>query len=397
MNYFVINNVNIVTPTEVIPGGSVIVENGKIKEISRVSHIHEPSEHFVIEANGNYLMPGIIDIHTDAMDHEICPRPGADFPVEVAFSELEKRMCSAGITTVFHSIHLGYYDAEHNQRSKYTRTQIFEEVYKASQKSTLINNRIHLRYEITGVKDYELCFELVDKGLVKLFSFMDHTPGQGQYPLEKYIVMAKKRGLNEEQAIEELQKRQGRPKISKEQIVELIRFLQERNIHIASHDDDTVAKVEENHALGIDICEFPINIETAQRAIELDMHVVGGASNVLRGGSTGGNLHVQEAIALGAINVLCSDYYSPSLLHSTFMLFQQNVLSLPEAVNLVTRNAAISVGLEQTKGSIEPGKDADMLMINYADNFPTVTYTIVGGNISGKYNLIERKVHEFSN
>jgi len=397
MNDFVISNANIITPSEVISGGYLIVQNDKIAEVGNVPFTGKEGKYTIINAHGNYLMPGIIDIHTDAMDVEINPRSSADFPIHVAFAELEKRMCGAGITTVFHSLHLGYRDAEYNLKSKYSRKQIFEEVWRASQQNTMIHNKIHLRYEISGTNDYDLCFELVDKGYVDLFSFMDHTPGQGQYPVEKFLAMLQKRGLSKEQALVEIDRKTSRPRISKEKILELARFLQSKNIPIASHDDDSTQKVEENHANGINICEFPITMETAQRATELNMSVVGGASNILRGGSTGGNLNACDAIANGFMNTLCSDYYPPAILHSIFMLFQQNVLSLPEAVNLATLNAAKAVNMHKTTGSIEVGKVADLVLINYSNNFPTVVKSIASGNISSKFSLKPGKVLEFSN
>jgi alpha-D-ribose 1-methylphosphonate 5-triphosphate diphosphatase len=382
----------------VIRGGSVIINNGIITNLSTSSFPSaDHSDVKSFDARGNYLIPGIIDIHTDAMDVEINPRSGADFPVQVAFSELERRMCGAGITTVYHSLHLGYRDAEYMLKSKYKRKQIFEEVHQASQQSTMIHNKIHLRYEISGTDDYSLCFELIEKGCVDLFSFMDHTPGQGQYPMDKYIVMAQKRGLNKEQAIAELERKIARSKITKDQIDELTRFLLSRNIAIASHDDDSIEKVEANHAHGINICEFPITMETARRATELHMSVVGGASNVLRGGSTGGNLNVREAIENGCMNTLCSDYYPPAILYSIFMLYQQGVLSLPQAVNLATINAAKAVNIDNTTGSIEIGKAADILLINYTNGLPTVLKTIVSGNISSGYSIKQQQVFEYSN
>jgi alpha-D-ribose 1-methylphosphonate 5-triphosphate diphosphatase len=261
----------------------------------------------------------------------------------------------------------------------------------------MIHNKIHLRYEISGTDDYELCFELVENGYIDLFSFMDHTPGQGQYTMEKFQSMLQKRGLSEEQALAEIIRKTSRPRISKEKILELTRFLRSKNIPIASHDDDSPQKVEENYSNGIYICEFPITMDTAKRATELNMSVIGGAANILRGGSTSGNLNARDAITNGFMNTLCSDYYPPAILHSIFILFEQKVLSLPEAVNLATINAAKAVNLDHTTGSIEVGKAADLVIINYSNNFPTVVKSIASGNISSKFSLKPNKVLEYSN
>lgn len=396
MKNLIINNARIATPSELIEKGGVVIKNGIIAQVSGTP-IHDNLPGFEnIDAKGLILMPGIIDIHTDAMDYEINPRTSADFPIDVAFSELEKKLCGAGITTVYHSIHLGYRDAEFNLRSKYSRLEVFENVYAEAQKHTMINNKIHLRYEISGNEDYDLCFELVEKGYISLFSFMDHTPGQGQYPLDKYLIAASRRGVTEQEALEELKKKQARPRISKDQIRTLAEFLKDKNIPIASHDDDSVEKVIENHQMGISICEFPINMETARRATDLNLSVIGGASNVLRGGSTGGNLNALDAIAEGVMDTLCSDYYPPAILHSVFRLYQQQVLPLNQAVNLATLNAARAVNIHKNTGSIEVGKEADMILVDDSNYFPTVVKTIVSGNISSKFSLKTNQVAELS-
>lgn len=265
------------------------------------------------------------------------------------------------------------------------------------QKNTLIKNKIHLRYEIKGIEEFDQCVELVELGYVDLFSFMDHTPSSlllnGG---DRLTAFANRRKLNEEQARAYIQGELEKPKITKEKMLDLIRLLKSKNISIASHDDDTVKLVEENYAAGMNLCEFPINIETAQRATELGMWVIGGAANVLRGGSNIGNLSVEEAIAKGVINILCSDYYPPSILHSIFKLFDKNTITLPEAVNLASLHPAKAANISQFTGSIEIGKEADLLVVDYSKKFPTVMHTIVKGNVSGEFKLKKSKKYEYS-
>src|ERR1700761_7606706 len=158
MNSYLIKNAQLVTPYGVIPDGSVWVEAGRIRQVGTIT---EPGSSIakIIDAGGAYVMPGIIDIHTDAMDAEIVPRPGADIPVAVAFRELERKMCSCGITTVYHSLHLGYESAENLSRSRYTRDEIFRRVHGSAARPTLIRNRIHLRFELTGIAAYQQCLD----------------------------------------------------------------------------------------------------------------------------------------------------------------------------------------------------------------------------------------------
>ena len=379
MSLVVITNATVVTPFEVLNGASVVVEQGTIKQVAQ--RVDEPAGATVIDARGAILMPGIIDIHTDAMDAEIVPRTGADIPIEIAFRELERKMSGCGFTTVYHSLHLGYDMAQMHSRSKYSRDEVFETVYRAAKGSTLLNNKIHLRFELSGVNSYDACLEFMDKGYVDLLSVMDHTPGQGQISKGYFITSSMKMGKSEDEANKAYEDMISAPVIEGERLESLISYAQKLHIPVASHDDDSTQKVDYFHRIGVNICEFPINMETAQHAAHLGMHVVGGASNILRGGSLSGNLSMKEAVLNGAVDTLCSDYYPPSILHSVFKLYNEEGLHLYEAVNLATLNAAKAAGISDRTGSIEAGKDADLLLINLVDNLPMVTHTIVKGNV----------------
>jgi alpha-D-ribose 1-methylphosphonate 5-triphosphate diphosphatase len=380
MNSFIIYNATIITPDEVIEKASLLVEDGIIASIDR-ANILSDSDCDLIDAQGAMLMPGIIDIHTDALDAEIIPRPGADIPVAIAFRELERKMSGCGFTTVYHSLHMGYEVAELHSRSKYTRKEVFDTVHRSSIGQTLLNNKIHLRYELSGVHSYDAVIELIDRGYVSMLSVMDHTPGQGQYPKPVFMSQMMKQGKTEEQAVAEYELRTSRPKIQNEKLKALIQHAVNKGIAVASHDDDTVQKVNLMHSMGVNICEFPINLETAEHAINLGMHVVGGASNILRGGSLTGNANMTEAVTKGVVDTLCSDYYPPAILHSIFKLHQQEGLTLPEAVKLASLHPAKAAGIAGQTGSIEEGKDADLLIVKMIDNIPMVTHTIVRGNV----------------
>jgi len=378
MRSLLIKNGTVITPHEVIDEGAVKVEQGIITEIGKDL---DPEDFNVIDARGGVVMPGIIDIHTDAYDMEINPRPGADIPLEVAFRELERKMSGCGFTIVYHSLHLGYKVAEEQSQSKYTRAEIFEKVHNLSQGLTLLKNRIHLRFEVSGVDAFDTCLELIDKGYIGLLSVMDHTPGQGQLSKERFITTLMRNGNTEEDAKAQFEALTTRPKIDGERLVRLIQHAKKNNIHVASHDDDTVEKVTFNHALGIKICEFPINVETASYATKLGMHVIGGASNVLRGGSMSGNLDIRKAISARIVDTLCSDYYPAAILHSIWRLATDGDVTWNEAVNLATLHPARAVNIHHQTGSIETGKHADIIIVKTIDQVPMVTHTIVDGNI----------------
>ena len=380
-NQFTIINGVIVTPTEIIHNGFITVEDKKITAIGSMSQFEydEQVHHNLIDAHEQYILPGIIDIHTDALDAEIIPRPGADIPINVAFRELERKMNGCGYTTVYHSLHLGYKSAEHGSRSKYSRKQVFDAIYKAINGDTLINNKIHLRFEITGVDAYDQCIDFINNGYIEMLSVMDHTPGQGQHTKAHYIEMSVKYGKTEAQAIEDYEEKLSRPNIKGEKIQQMLELAIQKGIAVASHDDDTMQKIDEMQSLGVTICEFPINMETAIYANKQNMHVVGGASNILRGGSLSGNLNIKDAILNGSVTSICSDYYPPAILHSIFKLYFDHDLPLHETVKLATLNPAIAVGIDSYTGSIEIGKEADLILVKLIENIPIVTKSFVRG------------------
>ncbi len=382
MHNILIHNAKIITPDTIINPGLVWVKNGKITDFAPGMSTLVGQEAFeIINANGQYLLPGLIDIHTDAIEKEISPRPGANFPIDAAFRALERKMSGIGITTVYHSMYLGYYKADLDNRSAYSRAMMFRKMGALCQEPSIINNKIHLRFEITGVREFDLCQELIEEGCVQMLSFMDHTPGQGQFGLEKYRNELVKEGKSYREIEEILKDLASTPRLTDEQMSVIIEKCKRYHIPVASHDDDSPEKVSKMKAMGANICEFPINKPAAAKGVMLEMPTVGGASNILRGGSLSGNLNIQEAVEEGLINVLCSDYYPPSLLYATFKLAFDQSVSLNKAINLSTINAAKAAYLGGNKGSIEVGKDADLILVKMVNQTPVVTHTMVGGQL----------------
>ncbi|MGH8018844.1 MAG: alpha-D-ribose 1-methylphosphonate 5-triphosphate diphosphatase, partial [Opitutaceae bacterium] len=374
-----IQNATIVSPDRVLPNASLLIENGRIAAFgaTRELQIDDAAGVEVIDVGGNYLLPGLIDLHTDTLEKEITPRPAADFPIDIAVQELDRKLVGCGITTVYHSLHFGYLEAEHNNRSRYTRRDVVDNVRAMAASHTLAKTRIHVRFEIAGhgprVRD--LVCALIDEGVVDLLSFMDHTPGQGQYTLSLFFERQKKNGLDEKAARASLAEKQNRPRLSFEEMRAVAQRALALGIPIASHDDDTPEKVRQMHELGVTICEFPVNLVAAQAARACGQHVLGGASNVLRGGSLTGNLNVTEAIEAGAIDGLCSDYYPPAMLHAVFKLWRDQVLSLPQAVAAVSLVPAQAAGIAEETGSISVGKDADLIVIGMRGAAPVLVQT----------------------
>lgn len=374
---FSIDGVTIVTPDSVITNGHLRIEDSQIAGITSSDNAIEPN--FAYHDEGIFALPGIIDLHTDALEKEITPRPGADFPIEIALQELEARLLCCGITTVYHSVHMGYKDSEDNSKSKIQRKDIFYRTRQFAQTKALIRTLLHLRLEVTGLYALPLVEEFLNEGILSLISFMDHTPGQGQYSSERFLQDWQKKGLTKEAAQSILEERQSRPKLSDSQIVSLVEVAQQLGVPIASHDDDTIEKVRRMRDLGIEISEFPITLEAAKAAKEIGMSTFGGASNLLRGGSLTGNLSMQEAIENDVLDGFCSDYYPPSILHSVFKVWRIGLKSLPEAVNMATLLPARAGKIDHETGSIEIGKRADIILVRLRNGQPKVEAVYVEG------------------
>jgi len=376
---FIITNAKIVMPDRIL-NGSVVIENGKIEKIT--SDKIEGDN--IIDAKGKFLLPGLIDIHGDDLEKEISPRPSVNFPMDFALINLDRKTAACGITTKLHAI--AYFEDELKGRHPAKSKEILKTLNRLRDK-LLVNNLIHARCEISS--DISDILQVIDDPCVKLISIMDHTPGQGQFKnIEDYKAYHKRvYGLKEEEIERILNRKREHDKMSN--LRKVLDKAHKTGIPIASHDDDTDKKVEFFHSLGIEISEFPVTLEAAKKAKELGMIISMGAPNVVRGRSSTGNLSAIEAIKHNLVDVLCSDYSAEAMLYAPFILERKKLMTLNEAVNLVSLNPARAIGMDDEVGSIEPGKQADLIIVDKIDEIPVVTKTIVNGKVV--YSLEVRK------
>jgi alpha-D-ribose 1-methylphosphonate 5-triphosphate diphosphatase len=253
----------------------------------------------------------------------------------------------------------------------------------------LVRHRFHARFEIDNVEEVENLKSYIKENKVHLVSFMDHTPGQGQYRhLEIYRNTVKSYNNLSDSSIDVLiHNHQTKEKLSIEDIKEITQLAHDHHIAVASHDDDSLEKLELISSFGTTISEFPITLEVARRAKELGMYTIAGAPNVLLGGSHSGNLGAAEAIQYQCIDILCSDYYPAAMLHSIFELVENYGMDLVDMIKLVSINPAKAVKMEAEIGSIREGKKADLLIIEkISDDFPVITGVFVDGKLIQKTN-----------
>ncbi|MBC2762723.1 MAG: alpha-D-ribose 1-methylphosphonate 5-triphosphate diphosphatase [ANME-2 cluster archaeon] len=368
-------NGKIIKPDGVIEKGCVGIEDGRIIDIRDTL---PDTSGKVIDAKGGYVMPGIIDIHGDEMETAISPRPSSRFPADFALLQLDKINAVCGITTKLHAV--AYFEDELKRRHVGFSKEIAKTIAHCRY-GLLTNHFLHVRCEIST--DLEDVLEVIESPLVKLVSLIDQTPRQGQFSdLEQYREYYKGvYGLSDAEIDGIIRKKLGYANAKVQNMREVARKALAKWISIASHDDDSSQKVELVHSIGARISEFPVTLDAANRSRELGMTICMGAPNVVLGRSTSGNLSSVQAVAAGLVDVLCSDYNPASMLCSPFILWKQGILTLPDAVKMVTLNPAKAVGMDYATGSIEIGKRADILVVNEQMGIPVVARTIVSGEV----------------
>lgn len=351
--------------------------------------LHHP-EAEIIDVHNQFVMPGMIDIHCDAIEKEVEPRPNTIFPLQMALMEFERKLPLYGITTMYHSLSLG---VGLSVRGEHLLTQMVETITEYRKQRSMVRNRIHLRYEVSYLSGLPIVENYLKERTIDLLSFMDHSPGQGQYrapgSFERYVMKNQGVDVNEvQEIIANLMDR--REQIDWSRLKQLAYLAKQQGIIIASHDDDTTEQVDISISRGAAISEFPINMKTAMYATEKGMQVCVGAPNIVRGGSHDKNLRAADAISEQAAQIICSDYHPSSMLAAVFKLAdEQTVNDLPAAVRMVTLNPAIAMQVDHEIGSIAPGKYADLIVVDQYEGIPWISTTIVDGTIV--YSAVPRK------
>lgn len=371
---FAINGTRAVLPGAILEDASIRVEDGWIVEIAQGRSFEGG-----FEADGNWLLPGLIDIHSDAIEKAVEPRPRAFFPSEIAVRELDRQLCACGITTMYHS--LSFADMEEGFRSNNTAARFIDELDGLAP-SLRCDTRVHARFEVTDLGAVPHLRRLVEQGKVGLLSFMDHSPGQGQYrDVAAYKgYYGKVYGKSEEELDRIIdRKMKAREAGLAEAIDGIASLCREHAVALASHDDDTPERIAWCRREGIAVSEFPVNLETARASRESGVLSCLGAPNLVRGGSQAGNLSVRAALEAGCGDILCSDYLPLALLHSVFLAARWNLRDMPGAVAMATLAPARAVGIDNQTGSVEVGKRADLLLVKERDGLPDLLRTWRGG------------------
>lgn len=374
-------NGNIVLEHEVLKNHVVLLQDEIIYDILPQSEVDISQCEEVYNAYGGYITPGFIDVHADYIEHMAAPRPSSVMDMELAVYEFEKECCTHGITTMFHSISMWEGVGASPMRRPENVKKLADIIEKSHTQLHLIHHRFHMRFELDNIAQFPLMLEYLEQKRVHLISFMDHTPGQGQYRnievYKNYVRSAKK--MSEDAIEEEVKRRMEGEKLTLSHIEKAATLAKQQGIAIASHDDDTIEKLDIVQSFGAQISEFPITLEVAKEAKKRGMYTVVGAPNILLGGSHSGNMSAKDAIEADAADILCSDYYPASLLHSIFKMVSYGQ-RIEDMVAKVTIHPARATNIDHLCGSLEKGKKADILLITMLPNgLPAITDVFVNG------------------
>jgi alpha-D-ribose 1-methylphosphonate 5-triphosphate diphosphatase len=335
-----------------------------------------------VDCDGDYLLPGLVELHTDNLEQHFMPRPGVRWPSRAAVVGHDAEIIAAGITTVFDSIAVGE-TAAGGDRLAYLGDMI--DTVEAAQKLGLLRaeHRLHLRCEVSHGETLDLFKSFLDRDFLGLVSIMDHTPGQRQFiDVEKYRHYYRgKYGFTDEE-FERFVARQAEAhtRYAASHRAAIVALARERGLTLASHDDATPEHVAAARADGMAIAEFPTTIAAAQASRAAGMLVLMGAPNLVRGGSHSGNVSTLDLARRGILDILSSDYVPGSLIHGAFLLAQgDHGIDLCDAVALVSRNPARAVGLDD-RGALAPELRADIVRIRVIEGLPLIRTVWRGGD-----------------
>ena len=313
------------------------------------------------------LAPGLVDLHGDAFERQLMPRPGVMIDIDLAFLDTDRQLVANGITTAFHGLSWSW---EPGLRSVQTGRAVllFLEQHRTS---LLADHRLHVRFEVFNLHAAPELAELIAARRVDLLAFNDHTPAMAEAAGQPtgnlgnaYRALVPRATFNELALA--VHARAERVPATMEALAAAGRTAK---VPMLSHDDGSPERRRFFRALGATICEFPTNLQTAQEARGAGEAVVMGAPNLLRGKSHLGWVSAQEAIEGDAANVLASDYYYPALLQAPFQLERRGVLGLAEAWRLVAANPAHAAGLHD-RGEIAAGQRADLIAVDDLTGLP---------------------------
>ncbi|MDA7948697.1 MAG: alpha-D-ribose 1-methylphosphonate 5-triphosphate diphosphatase [Hyphomicrobiaceae bacterium] len=357
---------------------SILVADGEIAALGG----SRPAGALLLDAKNKLVLPGMVDIHGDAFERQMMPRPNVGIPPDIALTDTDAQLVAGGITTAFHGLTLSW---EPGLRSVEGGAR-FVAALNSIKKKLCCDHHLQIRWETFAFEAVDTVKDWLASDMAPALAFNDHTSSTvrklATNKPNKLGEWAARAGLSEQGYIEMVHEVWDRQENVPEQIETLSRFAQSHGRAMLSHDDDSLELRQRFRDVGARVAEFPMSIDVARDARSHDEHIVLGAPNVVRGGSHNGALNAAECIDEGLCTVLASDYYYPAMLAAVFKLVADGRQTLDEAWPLVSENPAQAMNLDD-RGRLSEGARADVIIVDAADDRqPRVAATITGGTIA---------------
>lgn len=368
MSELILKNARIVLADEMVHG-SVRMEHGRITDIGGDTAVAAAQD-----MDGDYVIPGLVELHTDHLEGHYAPRPKVRWNPFAAALAHDAQICSSGITTVFDALRIGMDDdADLSIEDMRALADAIDDACRNDRMRA--DHFLHLRCEVSAADCLDGFMTFRKDSRVRIASLMDHAPGQRQFrKLEAYSTYYQgKLKMSDEVFAAFCKKRIADSEANSDRNRRAIaRACQERGIVLASHDDATIEHVEEALEQGIQVAEFPTTFEAAEASKKAGLAVLMGAPNLVRGGSHSGNVAARELAEHGLLDILSSDYIPFSLIQSAFVLGDHvESISLPAAIRMVSKNPAEACGLDD-RGEIATGKRGDLVRVSVDHHVPVV-------------------------
>ncbi len=374
MTETILTNARLVLADEVRTG-TLVLRGGLIAEV-QPGRAHGATAH---DLDGDFLMAGVVDLHTDNLERQVQPRMNARWPSRSAMLAHDAQCAAAGVTTVLDALCIG--DLGFDEGRARTFRDGVADLDALSATSLLKSEHfLHLRCEMPAADVVDLADAVADHHRVRMVSLMDHSPGVGQYAdVERFRALRRREG----RSASEIETQIGRLLEQRERLRgpnrrALLARMLALDVALASHDDRDAGEIEQNFADGIRISEFPVTLAAAQAAKQRHMDVIAGAPNIVRGGSHSGNVAVADLVEAGAVDALASDYVPASLVEAAFRSAGTGAISLPDAIALVTDTPARMAKLAD-RGRLAAGLRGDCVRVRVFDGLPIVRQVWRGG------------------